>query len=112
MTNFWIHHVCLRQCKKDLRKAKTVVPKAKPSASPKPKATAKAKAKAKSGAKNKDTQNGKSKGKGKSRTQGKRAKASAQEESDNPCEGDCETPAAEALDSEPRRKRRQKKSDA
>lgn len=101
----------MRQCKKDLKKAKTVVPKAKPSASPKPKATAKAKAKAKSGAKNKDTQNGKSKGKGKSRTQGKRAKASAQEGSINPCESDCETPAAESLDSEPKRKRRQKKSD-
>lgn len=97
-----------RQCKKDLKKAKTVVPKAKPSASPKPKATAKAKAK--SGAKkNKDTQNGKNKSKGK--TQGKRAKASAQEGSINPCESDCETPAAESLDSEPKRKRRQKKSD-
>lgn len=95
----------MRQCKKDLKKAKTVVPKAKPSASPKPKATAKAKAK--SGAKkNKDTENGKNKSKGK--TQGKRAKASAQEGSINPCESDCETPAAESLDSEPKRKRRQK----
>ena len=92
------------------------MPKAK-AVPAKPQAKAKATAKAKSGAKqNKDTVKGKStsKGKARSKTVKKRATATEPEGSGaNPGESGCETPSGEAgLDSEPKRRRRQKKSDA